>query len=138
MIKVEFIQENLDVQLKYAVIVTRYREKWVLVKHRERSTWEIPGGRKERFETIDETARRELYEETGAVEFDLRAITLYSVESEGVVTYGKLFFAEVKRFEKLPESEIEKIEFFEKLPENLTYPLIQPILLSRVIEALTQ
>jgi len=137
MIKIEFFEESSDVKpLKYAVIVTRYQNMWVLVKHRERSTWEIPAGRKETDETIDETAKRELFEETGALKYDLRAISLYSVEMEGSVSYGKLFFAEVYKFTELPESEIDRVELFKELPDNLTYPLIQPILLERVKEEL--
>ncbi|MCX5773461.1 MAG: NUDIX domain-containing protein [Fusobacteria bacterium] len=133
MVKVNFLPCNSVIKtLKYAVIVTRYYNRWVLVKHKERSSWEIPAGRKEAHETIEETAHRELFEETGAIVYDLKPITIYSVEIEGVVSYGKLFFADVLKFYVLPESEIEKIEFFEEFPENLTYPLIQRTLLEKV------
>ncbi|MFR7445451.1 MAG: NUDIX domain-containing protein [Sellimonas intestinalis] len=42
-------------------------------------TYEVPGGHREAGETIDETARRELYEETGATDFDLFPVCVYSV-----------------------------------------------------------
>jgi 8-oxo-dGTP diphosphatase len=34
----------------------------------------------------------------------------------------------------LPETEIEEIKLVNKLPENLTYPLIQPKLLRKIRE----
>ncbi|WP_353893544.1 hypothetical protein PRVXH_000290 [Proteinivorax hydrogeniformans] len=44
------VQDN---QLKFAVIMAKYKGKWILSKHKERTTWEIPGGRRERGESID-------------------------------------------------------------------------------------
>ena len=40
-----------------------------------------------------------------------------------------LFYAEIRTFEHKLHSEIERIDFFDKMPENLTYPDIQPILI---------
>lgn len=37
-----------DVLLHYAVICSFYRNKIVCVRHRERQSWEIPGGRREK------------------------------------------------------------------------------------------
>mgnify|MGYP000773035239 CR=1 FL=1 len=39
-------------------------------------------------------------------------------------------------FEKLPPLEIEKINLFDDIPKNLTYPAIQPYLFERVQEFL--
>ncbi len=108
-------------------------------KHRERSTYECPGGRREAGEDILSTAKRELYEETGAIEYSIKKICEYSVcGHDGVVendteTFGMLFFADITRFEELPGYEIEKIELFDHLPDNWTYPEIQPILLEKVM-----
>lgn len=41
-------------------------------------------------------------------------------------TFGMLYFAEIKEFEKELHSEIEKIIFTDSLVGNWTYPLIQP------------
>lgn len=48
--------------LKFAVIVSKSQGKWVLCKHRERDTYECPGGHRENGEDILTTAKRELYE----------------------------------------------------------------------------
>ena len=45
-----------------------------------------------------------------------------------------LFYAEVHSLKDTLESEIEQIELFDKIPENLTYPEIQPYLYNKVIE----
>ena len=45
-------------------------------------------------------------------------------------TYGLLCFAEIMEFSGKLESEIEKVELMDELPENWTYPLIQPKLLA--------
>jgi len=125
--------------LKFAVIVSRHGGKWVYCKHRERKTWEIPGGHREPGEQILETAKRELHEETGAVKFDLTPICVYSVKRETQSpdneSFGLLCIANITEFQPQLESEIEKIAFFEREPENLTYPEIQPALLAKVQQA---
>ena len=120
-------------RLKFAVIISRYQNKWVFCKHKERDTYEFPGGHREPGEWIDTTARRELWEETGADQYDLHRVTPYSVRKDfGEETYGMLYFAEIHKFGALPAYEITEIKFLDDLPENMTYPLIQPVLLERV------
>ena len=119
--------------LKFAVIIARHNGKWVFCKHKERNTWEAPGGHREDGEDILETAKRELYEETGAITFDITPICIYSVTApdnfDGMETFGKLFFSDIHTFEKELHSEIEKIAIMDELPINWTYPEIQPKLL---------
>ena len=61
MFKVNFYDKVDDELLKIAVISAKYDGKWVFCKHKERDTFEIPGGHREEGETIEETARRELF-----------------------------------------------------------------------------
>lgn len=130
---IRFYDSVDDSLLKFAVIISKHKDKWVLCKHKERTTYEVPGGHREAGEEINDTAKRELYEETGAVEFDIRPVCVYSVTApdnfDGVETFGMLYFADIKKFESELHSEIEKIELFDELPDNWTYPLIQPELL---------
>lgn len=57
--------EISDDKLQIAVIAARYQGKWIFCRHKQRVTWEMPGGHKEQGETIEEAAKRELREETG-------------------------------------------------------------------------
>jgi len=139
MLKVDFYDLNTikDNKLEFAVIVAKYNDKWVFAKHKQRDTWEIPGGHREKLESIGDCASRELFEETGANKFKLTPLFIYSVKKEGVtINYGQVFFAEIKNLNNLPNSEIEKIEFFNEMPNNLTYPLIQPFIFKKALEIL--
>ncbi|MEG0848156.1 MAG: NUDIX domain-containing protein [Niameybacter sp.] len=138
MLKVNFYDDVEDHLFKYAVIISRHQGKWVFCKHKERSTYECPGGHREPGENIHDTAKRELWEETGAIQFDIKPICVYSVVREASETFGMLYYAEIYEFEQLPNLEIEKIEFFEELSVEWTYPLIQPYLLKRVQESISQ
>ena len=132
MLEVKFYEQVDDALLKFAVILSRTQGKWVFCKHRERTTYEIPGGHREPGETIRETAERELREETGAVEFDMKQVGVYSVKTEESETFGMLFVADIFSFEEI-HSEIESILITDDLAEQWTYPLIQPKLLEEAI-----
>ncbi len=131
MIKVSFFDNVDDRFLKFAVVISEYHGKWVCCRHKNRDSYEVPGGRREQGETILQTAERELYEETGAVRYDIRPVCVYSVIGGGEETFGMLYYAQIHEFSKLPSFEIERIEFFERLPGRLTYPFIQPHLFYR-------
>ena len=130
MVTVRFYDSVDDQLMKFAVIISRTNEKWVFCKHRDRDTYEIPGGHREPGEPILETARRELYEETGAIEYDMKRMCVYSVTApdnfDGKETFGMLYVAEIRSFEPELHSEIERIVLWDSLPEKWTYPLIQP------------
>ena len=136
MLEINFYELNKveDSQLKFAVIATKYNERWIFVRHRERLTWEIPGGHREEGEDINLTASRELREETGAKEFSIIPVCVYSVTRDGVETFGQLFYSQVESLDELPDSEIDEIRLFDTMPEELTYPLIQPYLFKKVKE----
>ena len=101
MTQVNFYESVDDSLLKFAVIIAKSTGRWVLCKHKERTTYEVPGGHREEGESIEETARRELYEETGALEYTLKPISVYSVIKDGgQETFGMLYYAEVTSFEE--------------------------------------
>lgn len=132
--KVRFYETVEDSLLKFAVILARHDGKWVLCKHQARDTYEAPGGHREPGETIDEAARRELYEETGAVNYEIQPLCVYSVTApNGEETFGMLYSAEIRAFESELHSEIERIELFAELPDNWTYPEIQPLLVKEYL-----
>ncbi|MDR2933089.1 MAG: histidine phosphatase family protein, partial [Oscillospiraceae bacterium] len=124
---------------QYAVIAARYGRNWVFVRHRDRTTWEIPGGHIEAGENAAQAAARELYEETGAAGFDLFEVGPYSVRRNGADSAGVLFFAQIRRLGALPAGfEIAERQLAPALPEALTYPDIQPRLFSHTLKWLSQ
>ena len=133
MTQVQFYDQADDRKLRFAVIVTKANGHWVFCKHKERNTLEVPGGHREPGEDILTTAKRELYEETGAVDFTIEQVCVYSVTAsrnfDGQETFGMLFYADVKAFEKELHSEIERIVIQDDLPSAWTYPEIQPYLM---------
>ena len=137
--KVKFYDTASDNLLKFAVIISRYKEKWVFCKHKERDTYEIPGGHREYGETILEAAKRELNEETGALDFSIKPVCVYSVTGKnrvnetGEETFGMLYFADIYKFDSGLNSEMELIELFDELPDKWTYPLIQPLLIEEYL-----
>jgi len=110
----------------YADVIAFYNNKWVLSNHRERTTWETQGGHIEPGETPLNAAKRELYEESGAIEFDIEPLCDYRVEGtfNGVNIDGnsQVYLAKVYSLSEIPfQSEMEKICLFDSLPDNLTY-----------------
>lgn len=47
MVKVNFYDAIDDAQLKFAVIIAQKDGNWIFCKHKERNTWECPGGHRE-------------------------------------------------------------------------------------------
>ena len=137
MTKVQFYDRVEDEKLRFAVIITRTEGHWVFCKHRERTTLEIPGGHREPGEDILTTAKRELYEETGALDFSIEPVCVYSVTApcnfDGQEVFGMLYYADVKTFEKELHSEIERIAVRDEMPDAWTYPDIQPFLMQEVM-----
>ena len=139
MLKVNFydlgsIKED---NISFVVVHAKYKDKWIVVRHKDRITWETPGGHKEEFEKLDEAASRELYEEAGAKCFELTPVCIYSVKRDGEKeSYGQLYYGMIKVLDNLPQSEIKEINLVEELPNNLTYPSIQPSLYDRILEFL--
>lgn len=135
MLEVKFYDTADNSLLKFAVIISKSDNKWVFCKHKERNTFEVPGGHREHRESILDTAKRELYEETGAVVYKIEPVCIYSVigktrvNDTGEESYGMLYFAKITEFESQLHSEIEKVFKLDELPTEWTYPLIQPKLI---------
>lgn len=93
MIKVNFYKLNSieDDKLAFAVIMSKFKNKWIYVNHKDRCTWEIPGGHREENESIMEAASRELFEETGAKKYKLTPVCIYAVERDEKVEYTEYF-----------------------------------------------
>ena len=112
--------------LRFAVTAARHKGKWVYSRQKGRDTYENPGGHIEAGESCEEAAKRELYEETGASVFTLDFVSYYFTIRDEDKSWGALFFADISKFSPLPAFEMDEVAFFDRPPEKLTYPEIQP------------
>lgn len=60
MTEVKFYENTEDERIKFAVIFAKTQNKYIFCKHKDRDTWEIPGGHRENGENIMDAAKREL------------------------------------------------------------------------------
>ncbi|MGM0883439.1 MAG: NUDIX hydrolase [Bacillota bacterium] len=102
---------------RYVVMITEYHNQLIIIRNKKHKLWELPGGKREQSEDLIQAASRELYEETGAIQFELTPFGVYLMNG----SYGMMFFAKVTDLHKLPDYEIEEIMLVAKLPENLFY-----------------
>lgn len=113
---------------KYVVVLSFCRGQIMLSRHRDRTTWETQGGHVEPGETPLEAARRELYEESGAVDYEIAPLCDYRAwdENTGEGATGMVFRAQIRSLGTMPESEMAEVRLFDALPPELTYPAITP------------
>lgn len=135
MTEVRFFNQNKidDSTLEFAVVAARYDGGWLFSRHRLRSTWELPGGHREPDERIDDTASRELREETGAEDVILEPVCVYELRGD-LNGRGMLYFADVRSPGELPLSEISEVRLFDCTPDSWTYPEVHPLLFQKVQE----
>lgn len=128
----------------FVAIYTRYQGKWVYSWHKRRKSWEHPGGHVESGESPMQAAKRELYEETGIK--DCKIIPMWDYEyiwenGEGR-NNGRVFYAEVNSLGELPESEMERVELFDTVPDVYTYDVEdekrQIAAIDRILKAYTE
>ena len=111
---------------RYVVILSYYQGERLLSRHRARQTWETQGGHIEPGETPAQAAARELYEESGALEYTLEPLFDYGAGTLHDLACGQVFRASIRRICPLPPSEMAEVRCFAQLPEDLTYPDITP------------
>lgn len=126
-------QEQIEDELfDYVVVMAKMNGEWIFCRHKDRDTWQFPGGHRESGETVLQAAKRELYEETGAVAFDIYPVTAYRV-FDYYDKYTMLYVANLGALNDIPEdSEIAEVMFTTKAPEKLTYPDTFPYLFGSV------
>ncbi len=114
---------------KYVVVCSYYKGQWLLSRHVKRDTWETQGGHVEPGETPLEAAKRELYEESGVQDAKVYPVCDYYGYNSKSHANGMVFLAKIHSFGELPESEMKETRLFAKLPGDLTYPDVTPVLI---------
>ena len=120
----------------FVVIFARHKGKWVYCRAKTRTGFETAGGHIERGETPLEAAKRELYEETGAIDFDLTPLYDYAVDTKAAWANGQVFFADIRVFAPMPDFEMAEITLLDTLPEQMRFPDILPKLYTETLTRL--
>ncbi len=104
--------------ISYVYVIAFRGDEFLMVRHARRA-WEMPGGKVDPGESPDAAAAREFREETGHAVAGLRIIER---EPGGLVYTGELG-PEVR--EKPDAKEIAAVALFRKLPDELSFPLVE-------------
>lgn len=105
-----------------STVITFYNKRYVMTYHPKRRGWEFPSGKREENETIYECAKRETFEETGAILSEIIPLGYYLVKTNESVFKTAIFMANVDKFESKPYwSETNLVKLFDELPQNISY-----------------
>lgn len=104
-VRLSFKKGAFDREPQHVLVICRFEGRWLLTNHKERG-WEFPGGKGEQGESLEETARREVYEETGAILKSLEFIGEYEVCLDNERFVKAVFYGEAGQVKK-------KTQYFE-------------------------
>ena len=114
--------------LRFVVVCCFYEGRYLLSYHSGQRSWETQGGHIEPNETPEEAAARELYEESGIRDAPLIPVCDYWAYDDEGSSNGRVYAAAVRRLGELPRNEMSRVEAFDALPDDLTYPFVTPVL----------
>lgn len=133
-----FVGHKPLLQCGAGVIVENEKGEILLIRRTDNGCWGYAGGSVELGEKVEDTACRELFEETGLVADDLELFSVFSgedtkytypngdeVHNIDIVYICRNFHGELKA----DEDEVGELRFFDikSLPENISPPLIVPL-----------
>ena len=119
---------------RYTVVFARYKDKWLYCRAKGRDTFETAGGRIEEGEIPLEAAKREFFEETGVVKYEIKPAFDYSVHLPNIYSNGQVFFAQVHEIGDMPLFEMAEVKLFDTIPDKMRFPKILPVLFEKVKE----
>lgn len=80
-VTLSFDLQDFNIPSKHVLVIVKRGADYLVTKHPKRGI-EFPGGKVERGETLEEAARREVFEETGVRIQDVQPFAAYQVEGE--------------------------------------------------------
>lgn len=131
-----FSKPHPDFVAQFVNIVYFCGEKFLLVREKQKTTWELPGGHREAGESSFDAAKRELLEETGITQNHLEFLCAREIcdRQKNVSYFGNVYLQQGENTTQKMDFEIDEIAFFSDIPDNLTYGFIQKDILLRARE----
>ncbi|KMY30082.1 nucleoside triphosphatase [Lysinibacillus xylanilyticus] len=80
-VDLSFKRGELDIEPKHVLVLLKHENKWLCTIHKRRGV-EVPGGKQEPGETLEQAAIREVFEETGVHVKKLRWFAEYAVHDD--------------------------------------------------------
>lgn len=80
-VDLSFIRGELDTEPKHVLVLLKHENKWLCTIHKRRGV-EVPGGKQEHGETLEQAAIREVFEETGVRVKNLKWFAEYAVHDD--------------------------------------------------------
>ncbi|MBM7570901.1 RNA deprotection pyrophosphohydrolase [Aquibacillus albus] len=118
-VRLSFEHQPFEKKPKHVWVICRYRDYWLLTKHRDRGL-EFPGGKVEDGETPEEAAIREVKEETGGNVSKLKYIGQYFVAGKGGNIAKNVYFAIVDTLnDQSSYFETDGPVLIHELPDNM-------------------
>ena len=110
-------------QIEFVNCLAYQQNQILFCKWRDEGIWVLPGGRAESGETAEETAHRELLEETGATLKALEVLCYIHCFMYDLEYWGIAYFGEIKELgSPLDLNEVSESKLFSYFPENPSNP----------------
>ena len=116
------------IRMGVRVMMVEGDQAW-LVRHTYLNGWFLPGGGLNKWESLDQAARREAREETGAELGDITLLGVFTSYRQWKTDHTAVFLCKDFKFEGGSDAEIAELKLFPitQLPENM-YDLHQNVL----------
>ncbi|MDP4086285.1 MAG: NUDIX domain-containing protein, partial [Bacillota bacterium] len=98
-VELSFIGHPFKETVGHVLVICQYEDGWLCTHHKNRGI-EFPGGKIECGETLEQAAKREVYEETGAIISTLVQLGEYRVEDPKGPFVKAVFWGEVKQLDE--------------------------------------
>ena len=112
--------ENVG-KIEFVNCVAHQQNQILFCKWRDNNIWVLPGGRVDPGETAEETAHRELLEETGATLKNLEVLCYIHCFMYGLEYWGIAYLGEIETLGTPSDlNEVSEAKLFSDFPENLS------------------